>query len=213
MRTAFFGGSFDPPHEGHLGVARGALLSGRCDRILWVPSFSPPHKPGRTQVSFEHRMDMVRLLTAGLPGHLVSDMEKRRQKVPSYTFDLLTELDRDAGEEVVLLIGADSLLDLHTWYRGTELAGRFGVLTYPRPGYQVTGEKLRARFPEKTAEKLLKGLLDGRFFENSSTFLRSAMAKSGNWSDIISSASAPVAEYCRRHGLYSRGTYGGKENE
>ena len=213
MKTAFFGGSFDPPHAGHLGVARGALASGRCDRVMWVPSFSPPHKAGREQAGFERRMDMLRLLTANEPGNFVSNVEKRRQHSPSYTFELLEELNSRPGEEVLLLIGADSLLDLHTWYRGTELAGRFGVLTYPRPGYQVTGEKLRARFPEKTAEKLLKGLLDGRFFENSSTFLRSAMAKSGNWSDIISSASAPVAEYCRRHGLYSRGTYGGKENE
>lgn len=202
MKTAFFGGSFDPPHAGHLGVARGALASGRCDRIMWVPSFSPPHKAGREQAGFECRMDMLRLLTVDEPGNFVSDVEKRRLKSPSYTFELMEELNARRGEEVLLLIGADSLLELHAWYRGVELAERFEVLTYPRPGAEVTREFLRRHFPGKTAEKLLSGVLEGKFFENSSTNLRSAMAKSANWSDIISRTPAPVAEYCRRHGLY-----------
>ena len=213
MKTAFFGGSFDPPHAGHLGVARGALASGRCDRVMWVPSFSPPHKAGREQAGFERRMDMLRLLTAGEPGHFVSDVEKRRQKCPSYTFELLEELDSRPGEEVLLLIGADSLLELHTWHRGAELAERFEVLTYPRPGAEVTREILHRHFSGKTAEKLLAGVLEGNFFENSSTNLRSAMAKSAKWSDIISWAPAPVAEYCRRHGLYKISVKGIMENE
>lgn len=213
MKTAFFGGSFDPPHAGHLGVARGALASGRCGRVMWVPSFSPPHKAGREQAGFEYRMDMLRLLTADEPGNFVSDVEKRRLKSPSYTFDLLEELNARPGKEVLLLIGADSLLELHTWYRGVELAERFEVLTYPRPGAEVTLECLRRHFPGKTAEKLLSGVLEGKFFENSSTNLRSAMAKSANWSDIISRTPAPVAEYCRRHGLYKISVKGKMENE
>ena len=213
MKTAFFGGSFDPPHAGHLGVARGALASGRCDRIMWVPSFSPPHKAGRERADFEHRMNMLRLLTASEPGNFVSDVEKRRQQSPSYTFELLEELNSRPGEDVLLLIGADSLLELHTWHRGVELAERFEVLTYPRPGAEVTQELLRRNFPGKTAEKLFSGLLAGKFFENSSTNLRSAMAKSANWSDIISLTPPPVAEYCRRHGLYKIRVKGKMENE
>ncbi|MBQ7695132.1 MAG: nicotinate (nicotinamide) nucleotide adenylyltransferase [Lentisphaeria bacterium] len=213
MKTAFFGGSFDPPHAGHLGVARGALASHRCDRVMWVPSFSPPHKAGREQAGFEHRMNMLRLLTAAEPGNFASDVEMRRQKSPSYTFELLEELNSRGEEEFLLLIGADSLLELHTWYRGVELAERFGVLTYPRPGAEVTLEILERHFPVKTAEKLFSGLLSGKFFENSSTNLRSAMAKSANWSDIISRTPAPVAEYCRRHGLYKIRVKGKMENE
>ena len=215
MKTAFFGGSFDPPHEGHLGVARGALASCRCDRIMWVPSFSPPHKAGREQAGFEHRLDMLRLLTVDEPGrlHFVSDVEKRRQKSPSYTFELLEELNARPGEEVLLLIGADSLLELHTWHRGVELAERFEVLTYPRQGAEVTQELLQQRFPKKTAEKLFAGVLAGKFFKNSSTNLRSAMAKSAKWSDIISLTPASVAEYCRRHGLYKIRVKGKMENE
>jgi nicotinate-nucleotide adenylyltransferase len=203
MKTAFFGGSFDPPHAGHLGVAQGALLSGRCDRVLWVPGFMPPHKIDRERQSFFHRYNMVRLLTAGLPGHAVSDLEYRRRREPSYTFDILQDLNAAAGETFQLLIGADSLLELHTWHRATELAERFELLVYPRPGCDVTIEKLEEHFTPAAARKLFSSLLDGKFFEISSTNLRFSMAKSADWSNIISMTPQPVAEYCRRNGLYN----------
>lgn len=203
MRTAFFGGSFDPPHAGHLGVAEGALRSGKCDRIMWVPAFMPPHKLDRERQSFEDRMNMVKLLTAGKTGHIVSDLEYRRRRVPSYTFDILADLNRVPEEKFQLLIGADSLLELHTWHRAQELAERFEILVYPRPGCEVTIEKLAEHFAPDTAQKLCSSLLDGKFFEISSTNLRFSMAKSANWSNIISMTPHPVAEYCRRHGLYN----------
>ena len=202
MSTVFFGGSFDPPHAGHLGVAEGALRSGRCTRIMWVPAFLPPHKLKDRRESFFHRYNMVRLLTTGREGHFVSDLEYRRRKEPSYTFDILEDLNCSGKEKFQLLIGADSLLSLHTWYRAQELAERFEVLTYPRPGYDVTLESLREHFSAETAEKLLQGCLDGKFFEISSTNLRFSMEKSATWDNIISMTPAPVAEYCRRHGLY-----------
>ena len=203
MRTAFFGGSFDPPHAGHLGVAQGALLSKRCDRVLWVPAFMPPHKLDRERESFAHRYNMVKLLTAGLPGHQVSDLEYRRRREPSYTFDILKDLNVSGKERFQLLIGADSLLELHTWHRAAELAERFELLVYPRPGCEVTLEKLEEHFSPPAARKLFSSLLDGKFFEISSTNLRFSMAKSADWSNIISMTPHSVAEYCRRHDLYN----------
>lgn len=203
MKTAFFGGSFDPPHAGHLGVAEGALLSGRCDRIMWVPAFMPPHKLDRGRESFFHRINMLRLLTAGREGHFVSDIEYRRRQTPSYTFDILEDLNSDPSEQFLLLIGADSLLDLHSWHRAQELAERFELLIYPRPGCEVTFEVLKEKFPAQTAEKLYSSVIDGRFFEISSTKLRFSMEKSADWDNIISMTPAPVAEYCRRCGLYN----------
>ena len=202
MRTAFFGGSFDPPHSGHLGVATGALRSGRCDRIMWVPAFMPPHKLQRSRQQFAHRFNMVRLITAGIPEFFGSDIEYRRRREPSYTFDILEELNRDPAEKYQLLIGADSLLDLHSWHRARELAERFEILVYPRPDCQVSLEYLKEKFPPAIAEKLFKSLLDGEFFEISSTNLRFSMEKSENWDNIISMTPEPAAIYCRRHGLY-----------
>ena len=202
MRKAFFGGSFDPPHYGHLGVAEGALRSGKCDTILWAPAFMPPHKLQRDRESFFHRYNMLKLITAGVPEYEVSDIEYRRRRVPSYTFDILEDLNKIPGEEYLLLIGADSLLDLHTWHRAQELAERFELLVYPRPECHVTLEYLEEKFPHPTAEKLFNSLLDGRFFEISSTNLRFSMEKSANWDNIISMTPEPAALYCRRHGLY-----------
>lgn len=203
MRTAFFGGSFDPPHLGHLGVAEGALRSGRCDRVMWVPAFMPPHKLDRERQSFDHRYNMVKLLTAGRDGHIVSDIEYRRRRVPSYTFDLLEALNSSGEEKFQLLIGADSLLELHSWHRAQELAERFELLVYPRPECTVTMEKLLEHFSAPAAGKLFDSLLNGEFFEISSTLLRFSMEKSANWNNIISMTPGPVAEYCRRHGLYT----------
>ena len=95
-----------------------------------------------------------------------------------------------------------SLLDLHTWHRAQELAERFELLVYPRPECHVTLEYLEEKFPRLTAEKLFNSLLDGRFFEISSTNLRFSMEKSANWDNIISMTPEPAALYCRRHGLY-----------
>ena len=170
MRIAFFGGSFDPPHAGHLGVAEGALKSGRCDKVCWVPAFMPPHKLQRDRQSFQHRYNMLKLITAGNRDFMVSDIEFRRRRVPSYTFDLLEDLNRDTGDTWQLLIGADSLLELHTWHRAQELAERFELLVYPRPGCPVTPEGLAEKVPPATAEKLFSLLLDGRFFEISCRF-------------------------------------------
>ena len=155
---------------------------------------------------------MVRLLTAGLPGHIVSDLEYRRRRTPSYTFDILEELNRSGKDKFQLLIGADSLRDLHTWHRAQELAERFELLIYPRPGCDVTFEELAKNFPAPIAEKLINSVLDGEFFEISSTNLRFSMEKSANWDNIISMTPEPVAEYCRRHGLYTNKAQQNKSN-
>ena len=65
MKKVFFGGSFDPPHAGHLGVARAALASGKCDEVIWFPAATPPHKMNAERASFEDRMNMIKLLIAG----------------------------------------------------------------------------------------------------------------------------------------------------
>jgi nicotinate-nucleotide adenylyltransferase len=206
--TAFFGGSFDPPHLGHLGVARGALRSGACGRIVWVPAWSQPHKQGANTASFAHRLAMTELLIRTETGMTASDIEARLHLQPSYTVDVLKHFARELppDEEPALLIGADSLLSLHTWHRAEELAGTYRILTYPRPGCAISEEILARSWSEKNAEKLLSGVLEGVFFEISSTEVRNSMAKTENRSHIIKAdgcpLSAAVREYCEKHALY-----------
>ncbi|MBO5900063.1 MAG: adenylyltransferase/cytidyltransferase family protein, partial [Lentisphaeria bacterium] len=93
--TAFFGGSFDPPHPGHLGVASGALRSGKCDNVLWVPAYAPSHKPGRDRIAFEQRFDMVLQMISGISGMAVSDIEARLALTPSYTILVMEKLEAE----------------------------------------------------------------------------------------------------------------------
>ena len=206
MATAFFGGSFDPPHAGHLAVASGALASGRCDQVLWVPAFAPPHKLDRERAPFEHRMKMVKLLTGSHPAMLVSDIESRRAVQPSYTIDTLEALKKEGIQDLLLLIGADSLLELHTWKRCRELAENYPILTYPRRGSEVTAQQLALHWEEKTVKKLLDGVLDGKFFEISSSAIRNSMEKNGNAGNIKeeTETTPAIAEYIRLCKLYGK---------
>ena len=120
--TAFYGGSFDPPHLGHLGIAKQALASGKTARVLFVPAFDPPHKSGGKRAPFADRLAMTRLLAEGQPGIEVSDIEGRLGLHPSYTFAVLSALEKERpGERLQLLIGGDSLLSLHEWAHASEL--------------------------------------------------------------------------------------------
>ncbi len=192
-KTFFFGGSFDPPHSGHLGAANGALKTGRAEHILWAPAFAPPHKTGWERAPFADRLAMVRMLTAGDARHEPCDFEWRLRRTPSYTLDVLRLLRRERPELTGLLIGADSLLELHTWHKPEALIAEFEILTYPRNGYSTTTEALARHWPPETVKKLLAGLLPGNFFDVSSTRLR----RDGETPDAPA-----VREYCRRHALY-----------
>lgn len=182
--TAFFGGSFDPPHPGHLGVALGALNSGRCSCVLWVPAYAPPHKQGLERAPFETRIRMVSDMIAEQTAMQVSDIEKRLALDPSYTIKVLEHAKAEIDGEIALLIGADSLAQLHTWHRAHELVEAYQILTYPRNTVCVDEEYLKQYWNPSECRKLLSGVLDGKFFEISSTEIRKKMAKNAKWSDI-----------------------------
>ena len=210
LPVAFFGGSFDPPHAGHLGAARGALAAGRCRSVVWVPAYAPPHKAGRQRAPFAERLRMVEMLIRGEPGMFVSRIEDELRLDPSYTIDVLKAWRQRCGEAPALLIGADSLLELHTWFHASELAEEWEILTYPRRGSPVDSGKLAAHWPPETVRKLLAGVLPGEFFEISSTELRKSMVKSASRCDIIKGNGAPeacdVVAYARQRRLYGRET-------
>ncbi len=205
-KTAYFGGSFNPPHAGHLGVAEGALLSGRTDAVWLAPAFRPPHKTGKKLTEFRHRAEMIRLLIGNRSGLELCDVEDRLRLEPSYTILILEHLERsEPDRQIQLLIGGDSLRQLHTWHRAEELAERFEILTYPRDGETPAFEELQQRWGTKTAEKLYGGVLSGEFFKISSTNIRNGMENPSNRVHI-NKGSIPDAvwEYIQQQGLYRR---------
>jgi len=148
-RVAFFGGSFDPPHNGHLAVARAARAAFALDTVLFAPVGMQPLKPEGSAASFEDRLAMTRLAIAGEPGFQVSLADAPKQAgdrtpaqndtpndTPNYTIDTLEQLRTSLAPDSTLfcLMGADSFFGLHRWHRAAELPFVASLIVASRPG-------------------------------------------------------------------------------
>jgi nicotinate-nucleotide adenylyltransferase len=134
-----FGGTFDPPHLGHLLVAMHVRERLGLERIILVPSATSPHKRDRSLTAPGQRLAMVRLSVAGVPDMEVSDIEVRRGGV-SYSVDTLLALQREnPGAALTLLIGMDNLPDFGTWRDPEGILRVARVVVMTRPGYQAPG--------------------------------------------------------------------------
>jgi len=131
-RIAVFGGSFNPIHYGHLLLADEVLEALSFDRVLFVPAGEPPHKPSGTLAPARHRLAMVELAIARDPRFAVSDLEVRRLG-PSYTVDTLEGL-RPTGDDLHLLIGSETFLDLLSWRAPRRIAELARLVVVPRTG-------------------------------------------------------------------------------
>lgn len=135
VRLGVFGGTFDPPHIGHLVIAEQAMGQLGLDRVLFVPVGVPPHKLAEAVTPAEVRLEMVRAAVAGNPGFAISDMEVRRAG-PSFTVDTLCTLRTcRPDDEVFCLIGSDSAVQLHTWHDPGRLYRMATFAVVMRPGW------------------------------------------------------------------------------
>ena len=145
-RVAFFGGSFDPPHLGHLAIARAARDAFHLDTVLFAPVGAQPLKPEGSSARFEERLAMTRLAIQGQPGFEVSlaDAPKPvdgRGLTPNYTIDTLTALRGEfkPGCALYCLMGADSFFGLRRWHRATEIPYAAALIVASRPGQPLDG--------------------------------------------------------------------------
>ena len=208
-RTAVFGGSFNPIHLGHLLLADEMLERLRLDRVVFVPAAAPPHKPAALLAPAEHRFAMVRLAVAGHAGFEVSDVELRRSG-PSYTVDTLETLARN-GDELFLLVGSETFLDLLSWRLPRRLVELARLVVVPRTGSAFDPESA-------AAQKVLREIGAERFVSADEPITPAAVAIVRAVSLPISSSDLrararagrsldyrvpeAVAAYIRRHGLY-----------
>jgi nicotinate-nucleotide adenylyltransferase len=136
MRIGIFGGSFDPPHNGHLGIATHAAERLKLDRTILVPSAIPPHKLERDLSSPEERLMMCRLAIEDIPTLSVSEVELRREGV-SYSVDTLRDFSQlFPGSELFMLIGMDNYLEFHLWRDPAQILELATVIVMDRPGYR-----------------------------------------------------------------------------
>ncbi len=136
-RIAFFGGSFDPPHLGHLGVARAARAALGLDTVLFAPVGTQPLKPQGTVANFEDRLAMTRLAIASEPGFALSLADAPKSSgAPNYTLDSLLALRAQLPPESALfcLMGADSFTGFSRWHRAAEIPFVAPLIVASRPG-------------------------------------------------------------------------------
>jgi len=132
MRIGVFGGSFNPVHVGHLIAAECCREQARLDRVLFVPAATPPHKQGQSLAPAADRVAMLHLATAGHDAFAVSAVEIDRGGV-SYTVDTLADLaERHPADELVLLLGPDTLAQLPTWREPRTIAARCELVAVER---------------------------------------------------------------------------------
>ena len=201
MKTAIFGGTFDPPHSGHINIADKILEDGYADTILFMPALHPPHKLDVNYSSFTHRLEMLRAALKSFPKNKfqISILEQEFADKASFTYNTLEFLTlQNPSVEYELVIGADNLLTLHQWHNANELIKRWKILTYPRKGYDKL-ELLYNLWDKKTADKLSATMLPFDIFNVSSTEIREYIQNEKKKPDLITS---PVYEYIKKYNLY-----------
>ncbi len=191
-RVGLFGGTFDPPHLGHLVLAEWARARLALDRVIFMPAGTPPHKRGRRLSAAAHRLAMTRLAARGNPAFEVSALEARRRG-PSFTVDTLQALRaRHPGARLFLLLGADSLAEFATWREPAAIARLATLVVAARPG---PAPRALAGAPRVVR-------LDNPVVGISSSALR-ARARAGRPLRYL--VPDAVAAYAARHRLYRRG--------
>jgi len=194
-RLGVFGGTFDPPHVGHLALAEWARGELRLDRVLFVPAGTPPHKAA-ARASAAHRVAMTRRAVRGNPAFAVSTIEARREG-PSYTADTLAAIARaNPGAELFLLMGADMYATFDTWVRPAEIAARATLAVALRPGAK-RGRSSRAARAGRGVRWLANPAL-----EISSSAVRERARRGASLRYLVPDA---VARYVAAHRLYRTG--------
>lgn len=196
-RIGIFGGSFDPPHIGHMQAAKQAIEALRLDRLLMIPARIAPHKKGSVAEP-QHRLAMLRIASEGLPNTTVSDLELQREGA-SYTYETVAAvraLHPDA--EIFLLMGSDMLLSFPNWKHPEKILAQVTLAVFCRGN---KGEK--AAIAAKKAELEQQGhqviCLENKVVDISSTQMRRLLA----FQCADEFLPAGVGDYIRAHGLYN----------
>jgi len=130
-RIGIFGGSFDPPHIGHMQAARQAIEALRLDRLLMIPARIAPHKQGSV-AELQHRLAMLRIASEGLPNTTVSDLELQREGT-SYTYETVAAVREEHPDaEIFLLMGSDMLISFQNWKHPEKILAQVTLAVFCR---------------------------------------------------------------------------------
>lgn len=205
MRVGLFGGSFDPVHYGHIRPVLEALQTADLERVLYLPTAQPPHKPDRDFAPRRLRYAMLELALLPFDPLQVSTRELCSgggQPSPTYTYDTITHYQQSHPDwDLHLLLGADSYAELHEWHRWQEIVEAVPLVVLMRPGWSKPSPELEPRPRMKSLLEQGRVLsVANRSIEASSSELRLLFASGRKppqgWMPD------PVVELIRKYRLY-----------
>ena len=200
-RITLFGGSFDPIHLGHTGVAEAAAEQIRAERVIFIPAKCSPLKSLSPHAKDEDRLNMVTLATAHEDSFTVSDCELKRP-APSFTIDTVRLFQHQYGRDTAIhwLLGADSVKDLVHWYKIEELIDECSLTTMQRAGYAAPHfDCFEPLWGAQRVAKLKQNVVQTPRIEISSTEVRKRLAAHADVSGMLH---PDVIAYIREHRLY-----------
>ena len=199
-RVGYFGGTFDPPHLGHIILAVEAKYYLGLDEFKWIVTPEPPHKKGRSITPVKYRLDMLKQVVADQMMFEISEVDIQRVP-PHYAADTVEILkNQQPSAELVYIIGEDSLRDLSDWYETSRFISAIDQLAIaPRPEVSVDLDQL---------ERMLPGLSDKIIFipdvmiDISSSLIRERVREGAPFEHFLIDS---VAEYIKMNQLYLTG--------
>ncbi|MBQ5810407.1 MAG: RdgB/HAM1 family non-canonical purine NTP pyrophosphatase [Clostridia bacterium] len=192
-KILIFGGTFDPPHKAHRDMLEAAVKATGANKVLVIPTATPPHKEREGITNAEHRMEMCRLAFGDIPEAEISAMEIERGG-KSYTVDTLTAIKAiEPEKELMLLCGGDMFATLDSWVRAKDILKMATVVGVSRPGYEKEFLESAKRLWNMAASV---EIISEAMPDISSTDIRNDLVASEN------KISDKVAEYIKANGLY-----------
>jgi len=217
-RVAFYGGSFDPLHNGHLEIARRLTEVFRLDEFWFVPAFHAPHKKGKNVTSPFCRYAMIALATNNEPKIKISTVELNAPEKP-YTFETLLKLKTELPDaQIFFVMGADSWDEITTWREWETVLTIVNIIVVTRPGYAIefshVTDDIRSRIVDARAENQLRIInYELREIENQQIYITDAVnmkvsateirrkihERQSDWRDFMPQE---VAKYIEKYEIY-----------
>ncbi len=193
MKICLFGGTFDPPHIGHLLVAQTICEAEEFDKIVFVPAYKAPHKIKNQTSDIERRLEMLELAILDNPKFEISDIEIKRKGV-SYSLETIQQYKRQNGvvkDNLYFLLGSDSLKEFHTWHEPDQILAECHVIVALRPGFD----------PTTVHREILSKVQVANIprFDVASTIIRKRWVEGKTIRYMVT---LPVWEYINKHNLY-----------
>lgn len=213
-RIAFYGGSFDPPHNGHLAIAERLTEIFALDKFVFVPAFHAPHKKDRKPTGAFHRYAMISLAINDETDVKISTVELDAPERP-FTVETQTKLKNELPDaEIFFVIGADSWEEITTWREWEKVLSLTNIIVVTRPHFEINfahvTDEIRSRIvdlrlkienlkPKSEDRKIY--ITDAVFLDVSATEIRRKIhGKESDWRELVPQA---VAKYIEKYELYT----------